>query len=48
MIKKVLKKYFGVLLFYLAVLGVSYALCTSNTFRGTNNTNNSLAISVNK
>ena len=49
MLKEFLKKYCGVMLFYIAVVGVAYILCTDTkiTNGGNNNNNISMSVSVN-
>ena len=47
MVKEFLKKYCGVMLFYLAVIGVSYIICSNNNVVSMKN-DNSLNVSVNK
>ncbi len=48
MIKEFLKKYCGVLLFYLAVIGLSYIICSNNNVVSMKNNPNNMNISVNK
>ena len=48
MIKRFLKKYCGVVLFYLAVVGVAYTLCSSSNNISIGNYSNNMTISVNK
>ena len=48
MLKDFLKKYSGVVLFYIAVVGVAYILCTDTKITSARNNNNiSMSMSVN-
>ena len=48
MLKEFLKKYSGVVLFYIAVVGVAYILCTDTKVATSRNNNNvSISMSVN-
>ena len=48
MIKKIIKKYCGVVLFYLAIIGVAYILCLSSNITASRTNYNNLTIGVNK
>ena len=47
MMKKLIRKYCGVVLFYLAIVGVAYIICSCNVVHTRTNSNN-LTIGVNK
>ena len=48
MIKEFFKKYCGVLLFYIAVIGLSYIICSNNNVANMKNNTNNMNMSVNK
>ena len=47
MLKKFLKKYVGVMLFYIAVVGVAYILCTDTVVTNGGNNNINMSVGVN-